>query len=104
MNHAGDTETRRSQTGILLFCNSALIIWFRNKQKSVEESRFGSEFTTMKNSVEIEEGLHYMLRMFGVLIDGSTDNFCDNGEVCVNTTQPESTLSKKHHIIAYYCA
>ena len=37
--------------------------------------------------------------MFGFLIDGSTNKICDNGLVCVNTTRPNSTLSKKHHII-----
>ena len=40
-NHAGDTETKRSQTGILLFCNSTPIIWFRKRHKSVEASTFG---------------------------------------------------------------
>ena len=50
-NNAGDTETRLSQTGILFFCNSAPIIWFRKRQNSVEASKFGSEFTAMKNSV-----------------------------------------------------
>ena len=48
-NHAGDTETRQSQTGILLFCNSAPIIWFRKRQNSVEASKFVSEFTVMKH-------------------------------------------------------
>ena len=39
--------------------------------------------------------------MFGVRIDGSTNIFCDNGEVCVNTTRPELTLFNKHHSIYY---
>ena len=30
--HAGDTETGRSQTVILLFSNSAPIIWFRKRK------------------------------------------------------------------------
>ncbi len=101
-NHAGDTETRRSQTGILLFCNSAPTIWFSKRQNSVEASTFGSEFTAMKNAVEMIEALRYKLRMFGVPIDGPTNIFCDNGAVCSNTTRPESTLSKKHHSIAYH--
>ena len=103
-NHAGDTETRKSQTGILLFCNSEPIIWFSKRQNSVEASKFGSEFTTMNNSVEIIEALRYNLRMFGITIYGSTHIFCDNGTVCANMTRPESTLDKKHHSIAYYCS
>ena len=56
-NHAGDNETRRSHTGILLFCNSAPIIWFSKSQNSVESSMFVSELTVMKNAVEIIEAL-----------------------------------------------
>ena len=64
---------------------------------------FGSEFTAMKNAVEIIEALCYNLRMFTVLIDGSTNIFCDNRAVGVNMTRTDSTLSKKHHSIAYHC-
>jgi hypothetical protein len=48
-NHAGDTDTRQSQTGILLFCNQATV----KRQKLVVASTFGSEFTAMKNAVEM---------------------------------------------------
>jgi hypothetical protein len=54
-NHAGNTETRRSQTGILLFCNGAPTIWFSKRQNSVEASTSGSEFTAMKNAIEMIE-------------------------------------------------
>jgi hypothetical protein len=101
-NHAGDTETRRSQTGILLFCNKAPVIWHSKRQNSVEASTFGSEFTALKNAVEMIEALRYKLRMFGVPIDGPTNVFCDNESVCKNGTRPESTLSKKQHSIAYH--
>ena len=58
----------------------------------------------MKNIVETIEALRYKLRMFGVTINGSTNSFCDNGEVFVKRIRPELTLSKKHHSIAYHCA
>ena len=58
----------------------------------------------MNNAVEIIEALRYKLPIFGVLIDGSTNIFCDNGAVCVKTTRPESTLSNNHHSIDYYRA
>ena len=103
-NHTGDIKTRRYHTGILLFYNSAPIIWFSKRQNSVEASTFGLEFTAMNNAVEIIEALRYKLRMFGVPIDGSTNIFCENGAVCANTTRPELTLSKKHHSIDYYRA
>jgi hypothetical protein len=62
----------------------------------VEASTFESEFTAMKNAVEMIEALRYKLRMFGANI------FCDDGAVCANTTRPESTLTKKHHSVAYH--
>ena len=101
-NHAVETETILSQISILLFCNSAPIIWFSKSQNSVEASTFGSEFTEMKNAVEIIKAFFYKLHIFGVPIDGATNIFCDNGAVCVKMTRPELTLSKNHHIIAYH--
>ena len=58
----------------------------------------------MKNVVEKIEALRYKMRMFGVMNDGSKNIFCDIGAVCVKTTQPQSTLSKNHHSIAYHHA
>ena len=52
-NHAGYKTTRRSMTGILIFCNRAPIIWHSKRQNGVETSRFGTEFTAMKNYVEL---------------------------------------------------
>ena len=99
-NHTGDKTTRRSMTGILIFCNRATIIWHSKQQNGVETSAFGSEFTTMKNAVELIAALRYKLRMFGVPIDGSTDMFWDNEVVCRNDSMTESHLRKKHHSIA----
>jgi hypothetical protein len=58
----------------------------------------------MKTGIELIESLRYKLRMFGIPIEGPTNIFCDNEAVCKNTTRPESTLSKKHHSIAYHRA
>jgi hypothetical protein len=101
-SHGSDRTTRRSQTGILIFCNRAPIIWYSKRQNTVEASTFGSEFQAMKNAVELIEALRYKLRMFGVPIEGPTNIFCDNEAVYKNTSLPESTLKKKHHAIAYH--
>ena len=47
-NHAGHKTTRRSMTGILIFCSRAPIIWQSKRRNSVETSTFGSEFTDMR--------------------------------------------------------
>ena len=40
--------------------------------------------------------------MFGVLLDRPADVFCDNREVVMNASKPESTLQKKHNAINYH--
>ena len=89
-------------TGILIFCNRAQIIWHSKRQNGVETSTFGSELTALKNVVELIATLRYKLRMFGVLIDGPTDMFCDIEAVYNNAYTPESKLRKKHHSISYH--
>jgi hypothetical protein len=46
--------------------------------------------------------LHYKLRMFGVLIEGLANIFCDNHGVIKNVSIPELTLMKKHNVINYH--
>ena len=71
--HAGKKVSRWSQTGILIFVNKAPIIAFSKRQNTVRTSTFGSEFTALKNAVELVEALRYKLRMFGVPIEGPTN-------------------------------
>ena len=99
---AANKVTRRSQTGILLFCNRAPVMWYSKRQNTVETSTFGSEFIALKIAVELIEGLRYKLRMFGVPVEGPTNIFCDNEAVYTNVSVPESTLKKKQHSISYH--
>ena len=101
-DHAGNLATRRSHTGILIFLNKAPIMWYSKRQNTVETSTFGSEFVAMRIAVEMVEGVRYKLRMFGIPIDGPTDTFCDNNGVVMNSSVPESVLSKKHNAICYH--
>ena len=101
-DHAGDTVTRRSRTGFLVYLNSALICWNSKKQTSIESSSFGSEFIAMKQCCEYIRGLRYKLRMMGIPIEGPTRIFGDNKSVLCNTTIPDSTLKKKSQSIAYH--
>ena len=97
-----NTVTRRSQTGLLLFVNRALIVWYSKHQNTVKTSTFGSEFIAMKTAVEQIEVLRYKLRMFDVLLEGPTNIFCDNESVFKNASMPDSTLKKKHTSICYH--
>ncbi len=101
-DHAGNLVTRRSHTGILIFCNRAPILWYSKRQNTVETSTFCSEFIAAKIAVELIEALRYMLRMFGIPIDGPANVYCDNNSVVINSSRPESTLKRKHNAIAYH--
>ena len=101
-DHAGDSITRRSRTGFLIFLNSAPIYWYSRKQGSCETSSFGSEFIAMKTCCEYIRGLRYKLRMMGIPVDLPTYVFGDNQSVLANTSMPHSTLKKKSSSIAFH--
>ena len=101
-DHAGNRVTRRSHTGIIIYCNMAPIIWYSKKQNTVESSTYGSEFLALKIATELTEGLIYKLRMFGVPINGAARVFCDNDSVVYSSSFAEATLRKKHCSIAYH--
>ena len=50
-DHAGGKATRGSRTGYFIFMNSAPIIWFSNRQPTVETSVFGATFLAMQNGM-----------------------------------------------------
>ena len=101
-DHASDTVSRRSRTGLLIYLNCALVYWWSKKQTSVESSSFGSEFVAMKQCCEYIRGLRYKLRMMGIPVEGPTYIYGDNQSVLANTTIPDSTLKKKSQSIAYH--
>ena len=101
-DHAGDTVTRRSRTGFIIYLNEAPIYWMSKKQTSVESSSFGSEFTAMKQCCEYLRGLRYKLRMMGIPCIGPAFIYGDNQSVLANTTIPDSVLKKKSQSIAYH--
>jgi hypothetical protein len=101
-NHAGNVVTRRSRTGVLIFCNHSPIVFHSKKQGSIETSSFGSEFMAMKTGIELVEGLRFKLRMMGVPLDGATCVIAGNMSVVHNCTRPESVLKKKSCSIAFH--
>mmetsp|Transcript_4867 Transcript_4867/g.7511 ORF Transcript_4867/g.7511 Transcript_4867/m.7511 type:complete len:173 (+) Transcript_4867:412-930(+) len=101
-SHGSDKVTRRSQSGILIFINKAPILFYSKRQNSVETSTFGSEFTAMKQAIEMLKALRYKLRMFGIPIEGPANVYCDNEAVYKNVAMPASVLNKKMHSISYH--
>ena len=101
-DHASDTVTRRSRTGILVYLNCSLIHWWSKKHTSIESSSFGAEFIAMKQCCEYLRGLRYKLRMMGIPCDEPSHIYSDNQAVLANTTMPDSTLKKKSQSIPYH--
>jgi len=52
-SHARNKVTRRSHTGILIYLNTAPVIWHSKAQKTVETSTFGAEFIALKVGIEL---------------------------------------------------
>ncbi len=101
-NHAGDTQTRRSCGGFLIYINTALVDWHSKQQNTIETGVFGAEIVAMKTGVDTMRGLSYTLRMMSVAIDGNTHIYGDNMFVIKNTSKPESTLNKKSNTVCYH--
>jgi hypothetical protein len=101
-DHAGIKVTRRSRTGIIIYINSAPIIWFSKRQNTVESSTFGSEIVTLQIGMELLETLRFKLRMFGVPIEGESRIFCDDKSVVTCGSNPDCRLKKKHNPIAFH--
>src|SRR5210317_1487012 len=101
-DHAHDTVTRRSVTGILVFVNRTLVKYISKRQKIVETSSYGSELVAARVATELAMEYRYALRMLGVELDGPCQMFGDNNSVVINTTLPSSMLKKKHQAIAYH--
>ena len=101
-DHAGDKVTRRSQTGIILYCNTAPVLWYSKRQNTVESSTFGAEFVALRIASELIISLRYKLRMFGVPLLGPSNVFCDNEAVYKNAAFSETTLKKKHNSVCFH--
>ena len=102
VDHVGDSITRRSRTGFLMYLNSAPVYWMSKKQTSVETRSFGSEFIVMKQCTEYIRGFRYKLSMMGIPCTSPAFIYGDNQSVLANTTIPDSTLKKKSQSIAYH--
>jgi hypothetical protein len=101
-NYAGNLVTQRSHTVILLLVQNSPILWLSCQQNTVETSSFGSEFVALQTACDLIISMCYKLRIFGILIEGPAQVFCDNQGVVKNTSLPESVLTKKHNAINYH--
>ena len=101
-DHARRKVTFCSHTGVLIFVNRAPIFWFSKFYNNLESSTFRSDYIVMRQAIGYIFALRYKLRMMVFSFEGSTNVFCDNNDVVINSTRPESTLKRKHNSVAYH--
>jgi hypothetical protein len=56
-DHAHDTLTRRSVTGILLFVAGMPVKWYSKRQRTVETSSYGSKLVAARIAIELVQEL-----------------------------------------------
>ena len=101
-NHSGNMFNMRSCTGIIIYVNNSLTIWFNKRQNILGSSTFGLEHIALSIATEMVEALRYKLRKNGIPIDGLDEVVFDNQLVVKNSITPTSTLNKRHHAIFYH--
>jgi hypothetical protein len=79
--------------------NNTPIRWVSKRQKTLKTSTYGSELVASRVATELILEVRYMLRSFGVALDGPALMWDDNVSVVLNTTVPSSVLKKKHNTI-----
>ena len=94
--------TGASLTACLHFCNHTPTDWYSKKQATVETATYGSEFVAAKTATEQIMDIRYTLRYLGVPIRSKSYMFGDNRSVVTSATLPNSTLSKRHNILAFH--
>ena len=98
-DHVGNKVTHRSHTGVLIIINNALITVFLKRQNTVELSTFGSELVAMRICCDLLVALRIKLKMFGVILDGPANVFCDNDGGQKNVIIPESSQNFFPHFL-----
>ena len=101
-DHAHDTKTRRSITGVLVVVGSTPVSWISKRQGAVATSTYGAEFVAMRTATEEAISIRYMLRSLGIPVEEPTKLFGDNLGVIQNASMPEAKLTKKHVAIAFH--
>ena len=97
-----DLMTGKACTAVLHFLNQTPIDWYTKKQATVETATYGSEFAAARTAIQQIIGLRQALQYLGVPLRETSYLFGDNESVVKSGSIPHSTLSKRHHALAYH--
>ena len=100
LNHC--LATGKSLTGCLHFVNKTPVDWYSKKQATVETATYGSEFVAAKTATEQIMDIRHTLRYLGAPIGAKSFLFGDNRAMVTSVNLPNSTLTKRHIILAFH--
>ena len=95
-----DLATGKSVTAALHFLNQTPIDSYTKRQSTVETATYGSEFVAARTAVD--QIIDIRLAIHGVPIRDKSYMFGDNRSVVTSSTIPNSTISKRHHLVSYH--
>ena len=94
--------TGKSLTGCLHFVNKNPVDWYSKKQAIMETATYGSEFVAAKTATEQIMDIRQTMRYLGAPITTKSSLFGDNRSVVTSATLPDSTLTRRHNILAFH--
>ena len=97
-----DFASGKAVTAALHFLNQTPIDAYTKRQSTVETATYGSEFVAARTAVDQIIDICTTLRYLGVPIRDKSYMFGDNNSVVTSSTNPNSTISKRHHLASYH--
>jgi hypothetical protein len=94
--------TRRSITAILHFLNQTPMDLYSKKQATVETATFGSEFITVRTTIDQIVDLRMTLCYLGIPIQEKSYVFGDNKTIINTSSTPHAKLHKRHNALSFH--
>ena len=86
----------------MTFLGRTLIKAKPRRQTSIAQSSYLAELHAGRTASEEAMSLRYLLRSFGIRLDGPTLLFGDNEGSLINVTEPDSSMAKRHVGVSYH--
>jgi hypothetical protein len=94
--------TGRSVIAILHFLNQTLMDWYLKKQATVKTATFGSEFISVRTTIDQIVDLQTTLHHLGIPIREKSYVFGDNKTVIDASSTSHAKLHKRHNALSFH--
>jgi hypothetical protein len=103
-DRAGDSETRISVTGFILYLMNVPVCWRSKSQKGVTLSSSEAEYVAMSEAVKEVKFIYYLLRDIGIEVELPIIVKNDNGGAMFMTQNSSSGARTRHVDTRYHFA